>query len=82
MNERDETDATGAVDAADTTLAQLIERARALASRGERVILGITGAPGAGKSTLCEAIERGLGDLVVVAGMDGFHLDNPILLAR
>lgn len=32
MNERDETDATGAVDAADTTLAQLIERARALAS--------------------------------------------------
>ncbi|WP_347344399.1 nucleoside/nucleotide kinase family protein [Microbacterium sp.] len=80
MNERDETDATGAVDAADTTLAQLIERARALASRGERVILGITGAPGAGKSTLAERIVAELGDeLAVLVPMDGYHLANVVL---
>jgi pantothenate kinase len=34
----------------------LLDRARALADRGGRALLGITGAPGAGKSTLAHAL--------------------------
>ena len=64
------------------TIDEVVERVRAMIVPGRRRVLAIVGSPGAGKSTLCEAIERGLGDQVVVAGMDGFHLDNPILLSR
>jgi len=53
---------------------QAIERARALAARGPRTLLGITGPPGAGKSTLAAAVAGALGDRAVVVGMDGFHL--------
>lgn len=57
----------------------LVERAEALLARPERVVLGITGAPGAGKSTLVElllaALHDTLGDEVVGhLPMDGFHL--------
>jgi pantothenate kinase len=51
-----------------------IGRARSLAAPGRRVLLGITGAPGAGKSTLAAAILAALGDAARVVGMDGFHL--------
>jgi pantothenate kinase len=53
---------------------EAIERARALASRGRRTLLGITGPPGGGKSTLAEAVTQELGDRAVLVGMDGFHL--------
>ena len=36
------------LDAQDTTLDELVESARALVVPGERRILGLTGAPGAG----------------------------------
>lgn len=62
------------------TLDQLVERARALALSGRRTILGIAGAPGAGKSTLAEALVRRLGpELAVFVPMDGFHLSNDVL---
>ncbi len=62
------------------TTTELVARARALAERGERAILGITGAPGAGKSTLGHALARALGPrLAVEVGMDGFHLSNAVL---
>jgi pantothenate kinase len=51
-----------------------IERARALAARGRRTLLGITGPPGGGKSTLAQAIADDLGDRARLVGMDGFHL--------
>jgi pantothenate kinase len=54
----------------------LIESARALISPGRRRILGITGAPGSGKSTLGETIASALGDQAVLVGLDGFHLAN------
>jgi pantothenate kinase len=54
--------------------AEAIDRARALASRGERTILGITGPPGGGKSTLAQAIADELAGQAVLVGMDGFHL--------
>ncbi len=57
-------------------LASLVERARGLAAVGERAILGICGAPGAGKSTLAAALTEALGDAAVLVPMDGFHLAN------
>jgi pantothenate kinase len=51
----------------------LVARARALASAGRR-LLGITGAPGAGKSTLAEELVSALGASAVLVPMDGFHL--------
>jgi len=54
-----------------------------LAARGSRVILGITGAPGAGKSTLGHRIVEHLGpNKAVLVPMDGFHLANSVLLAN
>lgn len=55
---------------------QLVGRARSMLSRGERRLLGITGAPGAGKSTLCAALAGALGAEAALVGMDGFHLAN------
>jgi pantothenate kinase len=61
----------------------LIERARALAVPGRRTVLGITGPPGAGKSTLADAIVDALGPgLAVGVGMDGFHLSAEVLAAH
>lgn len=52
----------------------LIARARALVSNGGRRMLGITGAPGAGKSTLAEHVVEALAPDAVLVPMDGFHL--------
>ncbi|MEU3917332.1 nucleoside/nucleotide kinase family protein [Streptomyces sp. NPDC002659] len=52
----------------------VLYRARALAVSGRRVVLGIAGAPGAGKSTLAAHIVDVLGGLAVLVPMDGFHL--------
>jgi pantothenate kinase len=56
----------------------LVARARALASdigtTPGRRLLGITGAPGAGKSTLAEQLVSALDGLAVLVPMDGFHL--------
>ncbi len=61
----------------------LVGRARRLAeSPGEqgRAVLGIVGAPGAGKSTLAEAVVTALGpQQAVLVGMDGFHLEDSLL---
>jgi pantothenate kinase len=53
---------------------EAIERARDLAARGRRTLLGITGPPGGGKSTLARAVADELGDAARLVGMDGFHL--------
>lgn len=67
------------MSAEDSTLAALVDQAAGLAERDRRAILGIAGAPGAGKSTLAAAIAAALGDGAVVVGLDGFHLDDTIL---
>ena len=56
------------------TTEQLVALARSLVTPGRRSFLGITGAPGAGKSTLAEAVVAALGDDAVLVSMDGFHL--------
>jgi pantothenate kinase len=53
----------------------LMDRARALAGRG-RTVLGISGAPGAGKSTLARLVATAVGEQAVVVPMDGFHLHD------
>lgn len=52
----------------------LTRRARQLAAPGRRRILGIAGAPGAGKSTLAADLVAALGESAVLVPMDGFHL--------
>jgi pantothenate kinase len=58
------------------TLDQLATRAASLIVDGRRFVLGITGPPGAGKSTASRAITRRLGSHCAVVEMDGFHLAN------
>jgi pantothenate kinase len=55
---------------------RLTERARRLVVPGERRILGITGPPGAGKSSLAAALVEALAPDAVLVAMDGFHLVN------
>ena len=60
-------------------LSALVDRAHALLEQPGRVVLGITGAPGAGKSTLAEQLIAGMcaalgPDAVGHLPMDGFHL--------
>ncbi|WP_329014435.1 nucleoside/nucleotide kinase family protein [Micromonospora rifamycinica] len=52
----------------------LVARARSLADAGPRQLLGIAGAPGAGKSTLAERIVAAVGPTARLVPMDGFHL--------
>ncbi|WP_422734734.1 nucleoside/nucleotide kinase family protein [Micromonospora sp. WMMD558] len=55
-------------------LDELVARAHALADAGPRQLLGIAGAPGAGKSTLAEQIVAAVGPVARLVPMDGFHL--------
>ncbi|MFD2767381.1 nucleoside/nucleotide kinase family protein [Micromonospora eburnea] len=55
-------------------LGELVDRARALAGAGPRQLLGVAGAPGAGKSTLAERIVAEVGPAARLVPMDGFHL--------
>lgn len=51
-----------------------LARAQGLAKPGHRVILGIAGTPGAGKSSLAGALVAALGARAALVPMDGFHL--------
>jgi pantothenate kinase len=67
--------------------AQLLGRARALVDgSGGRRVLGITGAPAGGKSTLAEwlvtELRRDRPETVAHVGMDAFHLGHALLTAR
>lgn len=59
---------------AEPPLAEMHRRAEELVASGSRRILGITGPPGAGKSTVCRSLLQHLGSQAVVVEMDGFHL--------
>ncbi|MDQ3825979.1 MAG: nucleoside/nucleotide kinase family protein, partial [Actinomycetota bacterium] len=52
----------------------LLTRAQTLARGTSRRILGITGAPGAGKSTLARRLVDALSGTAVLVEMDGYHL--------
>lgn len=55
-------------------LAVLTREIDTLHVTGERFILGLCGAPGAGKSTVAAELAQQLGDGAVVVPLDGFHL--------
>ncbi|MGH4008140.1 MAG: nucleoside/nucleotide kinase family protein [Pseudonocardiaceae bacterium] len=72
------------------TFEQLVQRARMLVGDGRRALLGITGAPGAGKSTLAEQLIQMLAPAppptlipdqwIAYVPMDGFHLADDELV--
>lgn len=68
---------------APLTVQQAVVRAQELlaSAEGRRVIIGIAGAPGCGKSTLTQAVAKAVAASVTV-GMDGFHLAHSVLSAR
>ena len=57
-----------------TTYEEALTRAAALAVTGGRRLLGIAGAPGAGKSTLAADVVAAVAPAAVLVPMDGFHL--------
>jgi pantothenate kinase len=66
--------------AVPVALDDLVERAQRLATGPARAILGVTGSPGAGKSTLVAALLAQLpADAVAHVPMDGFHLADVAL---
>lgn len=65
----------------DRMIDDLSKRAKRIVDDGQRRLLGITGPPGSGKSTVCAALDRALGATSVVVGMDGFHLSNEQLIS-
>ena len=69
-----------------TGVSGLLERALALLDRPGRQVLGIAGAPAAGKSTLAAlllaALEHERPGEAVGVGMDAFHLGHRVLVGR
>ncbi len=58
----------------DATVEELAQRVLALTAGGARALVGLTGAPGAGKSTLAATLLAALGSRARLVPMDGFHL--------
>lgn len=59
---------------------EAVGRARGLADRRTRRVLGITGMPGAGKSRLAQELVDALAPAAIYVPMDGFHLANEVLV--
>ena len=53
-----------------------VARIEELLAGNRRVLLGLAGAPGAGKSTLAARLKEHFGGFASVVPMDGFHLAN------
>ena len=64
-----------------SSLEELLVEVKSLLTRGEeRVILGIVGEPGAGKSTVTDYIFENLkSESAALLPMDGFHYSNQVL---
>jgi pantothenate kinase len=60
-------------------ITELTRRVARLSHRRGRVLLGITGEPGAGKSTLASGLVAALHNQAVVVPLDGYHLANALL---
>lgn len=65
----------------ESTIGELADSLIGMASAsGDRVIVGICGAPGAGKSVLADALAAHLGPATaIVVPFDGFHLASSLL---
>ncbi|MFE4544397.1 nucleoside/nucleotide kinase family protein [Arthrobacter sp. NPDC056727] len=59
---------------------QAVAHLRSRLASGRRVLLGLAGSPGSGKSTFSACLADALGpDSALVVPMDGFHLGNAII---
>ncbi|MFP3462286.1 nucleoside/nucleotide kinase family protein [Arthrobacter globiformis] len=59
---------------------QAVAQLRSRLSAGTRLLLGVAGSPGSGKSTFSACLADALGsDAALVVPMDGFHLGNAII---
>ncbi|WP_415952179.1 nucleoside/nucleotide kinase family protein [Streptomyces sp. KLOTTS4A1] len=64
------------LDLTHRRLDALAAEAWRLTAAGPRVLLGLAGPPGAGKSTLARALVERLGERAAYLPLDGFHLSN------
>jgi pantothenate kinase len=64
---------------ADSLDPRAAQRVRELLVRPGRVILGIVGPPGAGKSTIAAALNAAFPDVSQIVPMDGYHYANVTL---
>ncbi len=61
------------------TRAELLEIARGIHAGGRRSLIGLTGPPGAGKTTFAERLAELLFPAPPVVPMDGFHLPQEVI---
>jgi len=73
------TDGPGRSCETSSLVAELLELADA---RGGRVVAGIVGPPGVGKSTLAEALVSAIGPSAALVPLDGFHLAAEVARAE
>lgn len=59
---------------------ELISEIERRAQTRSRIVIGIAGAPGSGKSTIAAQLADGLQFPAAIVPMDGFHLDNGDLI--
>lgn len=62
------------------TIPELLETVGAAAAGRRRTLVGIAGAPGAGKSTIADGLVDELGEGAALLPMDGFHLPQARLI--
>ncbi len=63
----------------DRALDELLPEIESRADRARRLLVGLAGPPGVGKSTVAAALADRLGPRSIVLGMDGFHLADEVL---
>jgi fructokinase len=70
------------MEAVEDIVVQIYNELLSVDHKNERILVGISGAPGSGKSTLSQALSSKLNKLEHVAAvipMDGYHLDDSLL---
>ena len=70
------------MEAVEDIVVQLYNELLSVDRKNERILVGISGAPGAGKSTLSQALSTKLNKsehVAAVIPMDGYHLDDSLL---
>lgn len=70
------------IEAVEDIVVQIYNELLSVDRKNERILVGISGAPGAGKSTLSQALSTKLNKLERVAAvipMVGYHLDDSLL---
>jgi pantothenate kinase len=63
-------------DVESLTIEEALARLSAQLQPGQRYLLGLAGAPGAGKSTVAQRLVAAMPGRAVVVPMDGYHLAN------